>query len=503
MNDQHLSNLYLDLSQQASWAARIRSYPEKVIQFGSGVLLRGLPDYFIDQANKQKVFKGRILVVKTTQVGSAEAFSRQDGLYTHIVRGWEGGKTREEVIVNASISQVLNAQNQWELVLASAQQPELKLVISNTTEVGIRYQPESFHQGVPVSYPGKLLAFLHRRFLYFKGHPAYGLVILPTELIPENGTRLKEIILQLARENFPDQAFIHWLSKHNFYCNTLVDRIVPGKLPLQEHRVLEERLGYRDDLMIMSEAYRLWAIESDEPAVREALSFAQTDTGIVIAPDIRKYRELKIRLLNAPHTFSCGLAYLAGFVTVKQAMQHSGFVSFLKQLMLRDIVPLLQEDSIPIEEARAFALQTLDRFNNPFLEHRWLSITLQYTSKMVMRTLPLILKQSLQGPPIPLTFCLGFAGFLLFMKSEQHPDGRYYGEINGVSYLIEDEQVAFFSEAWKTYSGEALVQYVCRQHAIWGTNLTEVAGLVNAIHEELRVLQLQGALSVLQKYNPS
>ena len=498
-----LSNSYVDLVQQESWAARIRSYPEKVIQFGSGVLLRGLPDYFIDKANKQGVFEGRILVVKTTQSGSAETFAHQDGLYTQIVRGWEGGKTLEEVIVNASISRVLNAQNQWENILLSAQQPELKLVISNTTEVGIRYQPESFHQGVPASYPGKLLAFLYRRFLHFKGNPAYGLVILPTELIPENGTRLKEIVLQLAGENFPDRGFLHWLTSDNFFCNTLVDRIVPGKLPQEEHRKLEDRLGYKDDLMIMSEAYRLWAIECKEPAVRELLSFAQTDSGVIIAPAILKYRELKIRLLNAPHTFSCGLAHLAGFTTVKQAMQHPGFISFLEQLMLRDIVPLLQEESIPVDEARSFALQTLDRFNNPFLEHRWLSISLQYTSKVVMRTLPLIVKPGQRGSPIPQTFCIGFAAFLLFMKGEKQADGKYYGVLNGSSYLIEDEQAAFFSEAWKTYSGEALVQYVCRQHSIWGTNLTQVTGLADSIHQELTALQRKGALAVLQNFNPA
>jgi tagaturonate reductase len=363
----------------------ILALPEKVLQFGTGVLLRGLPDYFIDKANKKGIFNGRVVIVKSTSNGGTDAFTTQDGLFTLCVKGIEESKKVEETIINASISRVLSAAEEWQEVLNCAQNPEMQLVISNTTEVGIVLTQDDIHQSPPTSFPGKLLAFLHERYKVFNGSVESGMVIVPTELITDNGTKLREIVLELAEQNRLEKPFIQWLASANHFCNSLVDRIVPGKLPTAEQKAAEQRLGYTDELMIMAEPFRLWAIESGSERVKEVLSFSQADKGVVVTPDIEKFRELKLRLLNGTHTFSSGLAVLAGFTTVKDAMADENMAAYVRRLMMLEIAAAVSGDTISYNEGCAFANTVIDRFRNPFIDHQWLSITMNFTSKMRLR----------------------------------------------------------------------------------------------------------------------
>src|SRR3954469_9191275 len=112
------------------------------------------------------------------------------------------------------------------------------------------------------------------------------MVIIPTEMIPQNRDKLESIILELAHINSIESGFMDWLETSNHFCNSLVDRIVPGKLPEQQRKDLEANAGFTDELAIMSESYSLWAIEASDPIVAEKLSFARADKGVVIAPDI-------------------------------------------------------------------------------------------------------------------------------------------------------------------------------------------------------------------------
>jgi len=310
-------------------AANAFELPEKVLQFGTGVLLRGLPDYFIDKANRNGIFNGRVVVIKSTDSGGTDAFAKQDGLYTLCIKGLEDGKQVDETIINSSISRVLSAKNEWDQVLACAHNAEMQIIISNTTEVGITLVEDDVHAKPPQSFPGKLLAFLLERYKAFNGSVESGMVIIPTELITENGNKLRSIVLELAAMNKLDNDFVKWVETANDFCNSLVDRIVPGKLPELDRIATEKKLGYTDELMILSECFRLWAIESDSNRVRNILSFTSADDGAVIAPDIEKFRELKLRLLNGTHTFSCGLAYLAGFTTVREAMSNEYMSAFV------------------------------------------------------------------------------------------------------------------------------------------------------------------------------
>ncbi|HWB92078.1 MAG TPA: hypothetical protein VG605_09505, partial [Puia sp.] len=245
-------------------ADAIFALPEKVLQFGTGVLLRGLPDYFIDKANRKGLFNGRVVVVKSTDSGDAGAFDRQDGLYTLCVRGIEDGQKVEENIISSAISRVLSARDQWKEILALARKPEMQIVISNTTEVGIQLVDDDIRRQPPVSFPGKLLAFLYERYKTFGGSPESGMVIVPTELIVDNGKKLAGIVKELAQIAALEADFLLWMEKHCHFCSSLVDRIVPGKPDAASVQQLTRDLGYTDDLLSISEVYRLWAIEGGE-----------------------------------------------------------------------------------------------------------------------------------------------------------------------------------------------------------------------------------------------
>jgi tagaturonate reductase len=470
--------------------------PEKVLQFGTGVLLRGLPDYFIDKANRQGIFNGRIVVVKSTSQGDSSAFDKQDGLYTLCVRGLQNGERVEENIINASISRVLSAAEQWEQILECAHNQNMQIIISNTTEVGIQLINDDIRRHPPTSFPGKLLAFLYERFQAFGGSAHSGMVIVPTELIPENGKKLESIVLELAHLNSLEEEFIEWLESCNHFCNSLVDRIVPGKPDKETLASLETELGYSDQLLTMSEVYRLWAIEGDDH-IKSVLSFAQADDGVVIEPDIDLYRELKLRLLNGTHTLSCGLAFLNGSETVKEAMDDEIISNYISDLMQFEMAPAIPY-AIEPSKALDFSKKVLDRFRNPHLKHLWISITMNYSSKMKMRCIPVLLKHYEKQEAVPELFALGFAAYIYFMKAVTKKGDQYFGEFDGRPYLIQDDQAEIFYKRWAGLSQAALVQEVLRDAAYWGEDLTRLPGFKEAVIEKLNLIIHNGVREAIE-----
>ncbi|PZP47590.1 MAG: altronate oxidoreductase [Pseudopedobacter saltans] len=450
-------------------------YPEKVLQFGTGVLLRGLPDYYIHKANQVGLFKGRVVVVKSTSSGGADSFSEQNGLYTVCLRGTIDGTIVEEDIVNNSISRVVNANTEWNNILETASNTELRIIISNTTEAGIVDSDDKITDVPPVSFPGKLLAVLLKRF---EISPENNFVILPTELISNNGETLKKIVINLAKKNNVSTEFIDWIVTKNHFCNTLVDRIVPGAYH-------NENLSYEDKLMIMAEPFGLWAIESDSDEVKQILEFATIDKGIVIAPSIEKFKEIKLRLLNGAHTLSCALSILAGFDTVKQSMQNETFYQLIKTLLLEEIGPAIQSDTISENDITNFSNSVLDRFSNPFLEHKWLSIAVNYTEKFKLRCIPILEKWFNQYQSIPQIFSLGFAAYLQLLSSDVE---------------ISDKSQNTIRELWKSSSHP--INAILKEKSLWDQDLTQYDGLEEKIKfyldKNLKQNTMQSISSVLE-----
>ncbi len=476
------------------------SLPEKIIQFGTGVLLRGLPDFIINNANNRNVFNGKIVVVKSTASGGADQFEKQDGLYTLCIRGFEEGKPVNQNHLVSSISRVVSAADDWQTVLKCAANAGLQVIISNTTEVGIALTQDDILQSPPTSFPGKLLAFLHHRFTIFNGDKEKGLVIIPTELIPDNGKVLCSVLLALARQNNLDETFINWVQEANYFCSSLVDRIVPGKLQPQQQQQTEAIIGYRDELMIISEPYALWAIETSDEKVKNILQFALGDSSVVIAPSINKFRELKLRLLNGSHTFTCGLAMLAGFKTVKDAMDNAGFNAFIRQLMNDEIIAAIEGGEILAEDAKAFADKVCDRYNNSFIEHKWISITMQYSSKMNMRNAAVISWYVDKFKSCPSRMALGMAAHLLFMKGTLGQDGKYYGVINDMRYLIQDDNAAVYESAWKQYNTEGVAKAILSDKTIFETDLTRYPIFTDQVNYWLQFLTTQSAQAAIGSF---
>lgn len=471
--------------------------PEKILQFGTGVLLRGLPDHLVSIANSKGIFNGRIVVVKSTSNGDTDAFKEQDGLYTLCVRGIENGEKVAYNQVISSVSRVLSAQNEWEEILQCAANPGMQVIISNTTEVGISMVKDNVHASPPQSFPGKLLAFLYHRFKIFNADPDKGMIIIPTELIPGNADKLLAIVLEQAHQHGFEIAFIDWLENANHFCNSLVDRIVPGKFSKEEQAQNEQQLGYKDDLMIMSESYALWAIQAPGEKLASILSFAAASKEIVLAADIDKFRELKLRLLNGSHTFSCGLAVLAGFQTVKEAMADEAFAAFISRLMQQEIAGTITSDSIE-EEARHFAGKVLDRYRNPFIEHQWLSICMNYSSKMNMRNTDLLQLSHKKYGAVPALMSLGMASHILFMKSHKKTDGNFYGSNEAGEYLITDSNAAWYHGAWQQNDENKIVEKVLANTGLWQTDLNKLNGFSNEVNYWLKQLLENGAKSTLQ-----
>ncbi|MBB5441147.1 tagaturonate reductase [Pedobacter sp. AK017] len=475
---------------------KIFNLPEKVLQFGTGVLLRGLPDFFIDKANKKGLFNGRVAVIKSTSKGGTKEFDDQNGLYTICVRGIENGQPVEENIISAAISRVLTADQDWNTILDIAASPLLKVIVSNTTEVGIQLVEESIDQSPPQSFPAKLLAVLYARYKALGAAAAADIAVIATELISDNGKKLEAIVLQLAAFNKLDEAFLTWLKAHVHFCNSLVDRIVPGKPDAATLASLETELGYKDELIIMAEPYRLWAIEGGQK-VAELLGLEAADNGVIVRPDIEIFKELKVRLLNGSHTLTSGIAYLLGIDTVTKAMNNSLTRNYVNELMMQEIVGAIPYDVAP-DEAIAFANTVIDRFANPSIQHLWINITFQYTMKMKIRILPVLLNYYKLNQKVPAHIAFGFAAFLLFMKSARKDGDQYFGNYKGHEYAITDDEAAYFYNIAQQNESE-YVNLVLADSKLWGTDLSSLQGFNETVKENYNNILKHGVADALAR----
>ncbi len=463
--------------------------PERAVQFGTGAFLRGFVDFFLDVANAQGQFNGRVVAISTTGSGRDRAFAEQAGAFTLVARGIAHGERREEIRVITSVSRALSATDEWAEVLACARNPLLALVFSNTTEVGIHLADgDVLSANPPPSFPAKLTRFLHERARTFAYDTLKGVLVVPCELIEDNGNVLRSLVLELALRWQLEPEFVRWLASSVTFCNTLVDRIVPGAPSATEADALAERVGYRDSLMTTAEHFRQFVIEGDD-TVRARLGFAEADAGIIVTRDVAAYRERKVRLLNGAHTAAVNLALLAGCVTVRDAMIHPVIGAFVRRVVMDELLPV-----VTAPDAHAFARSVIERFENPHIQHALVDITMQGTTKLKVRLVPAIEAYAARFGRAPDALALGFAAHVYFL----HPAVQADRAAKGMQTRRDDagERIMFAWSAFDADRGDvrSLVSDLAADRTLWDADLAVVPGFVELVTRHLQTLLMPGAV---------
>ncbi len=483
--------------------------PERAVQFGTGALLRGLVDDALDQANRRGEFRGRVVVIGSTGSGRDRAFADQDGLYTLAVRGTVGGAPARALRVVAAVSRALSAVDDWDAVLSCARNPLLALVFSNTTEVGLAHDPDADADRVdarpPRSFPAKLARFLLERGRAFDFAPSKGVIVLPCELVEGNGDVLRTLVLALAERWDVGAAFVRWVEHDVVFCNTLVDRIVPGAPVGDAAAALAAATGYRDALLTTCEPYHLFAIEGDD-ALRARLGFvAAHGDSVFVTPAVAPYRERKLRLLNGTHTAMVPLALLAGCATVRDALHDPRLGAFVRRVLFAEIAPTLDALGGTLPGLDAYARAVLDRFDNADLRHALWDITLQGTTKVRVRVVPTIARYAAARGRAPEALVLGFAAHLWFCRGALQDARRAAGLA-----VPPDDRGAAVRDRWDALGGRvdgdalgAFARAVCGDVALWGDDLDAVPGLTDSVTAHLVRLRDGGAAAALDALEPT
>jgi len=470
----------------------LQTYPERVVQFGGGNFLRAFVDWVIEILNEETDFASGVVLVKAT-AGTYDALDKQDGLFHSLLRGIQAGELVEESKLITCINRMVYPYEDFEAYLALARQSEIRFVFSNTTEAGITFTDSDKVTDVPPSsFPAKLTLFLLERYRHFDGASDKGCIIIPTELIVDNGSTLRDIILQYATLWDLDAGFIEWINAHNMFCNTLVDRIVTG-FPQADAEQITKSLGYDDAQLVAGEIYHSWIIEAQQTLLDEfPVNQTKTPLNIKIIDDASVYRTIKVRLLNGAHTSIVPIGYLLGIESVRESVEYTGLGQFVQDLLQNEVIPSI--NGVATDELQSFAGDVLDRFRNPHIHHRLLAIALNSTSKFKERLLPSLLGYHAKTGKLPARIVLAFSALIRFYK------GEWQGDVIPVK---DDAQVmTWFSEQWdKAESVEALVTIVLQNDSLWGQDLSLIDGLVDHVTNNIQVIDANELATTIEKLN--
>lgn len=472
--------------------------PERILQFGEGNFLRAFVDYFVDILNEKAGFHSKVIVCQPIEQNAqlAEEFTKQDGLYTLYLRGFQNGQKVNQKRVISCISRCLNAYHDFHELLACAENPDLRYIVCNTTEAGIVYDPACQFSDAPAdSYPGKLTQFLYRRYEKFAGQSGKGFVILSCELIDDNGKELEKCVLQYAHQWQLEEDFIHWVQKENIFCSTLVDRIVTG-YPRTEMDTINAENGYIDHLTDTGEIFGFWVIEGPS-SLKQELPFEKANLPVLITDNHKPYKQRKVRILNGAHTSFVLGAYLAGKNVVRECMEDSIIRQFMEQTIYSEIIPTLD---LPEKELKDFTAAVTERFQNPFIDHALLSISLNSTSKWKTRVLPSLKSYVQKKGEIPPCIAASFAFYIAFYHGHKLQENTLIGHRNGEEYPIKDDYpVLQFYYDHQNEGTAAFVHSVCSNQRFWGEDLNLIPGFEDAVTKYLNILEEKGAYEVMKQ----
>ena len=471
----------------------LKNAPERVLQFGEGNFLRAFTDYWFDMANEKAGWNGKCVLVQPIAQGLTQLINRQEGLYTLYLRGRQNGEKVDAKRVISSVSRCLNPyeKQDYDAMMDVAAGEALEYIVSNTTEAGIVYDPSCrLEDCPPASFPAKLTQVLLHRWR--AGRP--GVVVLSCELIDNNGKELLRCVNQYIKQWGLREGFARWVNGDCTFCSTLVDRIVPGRIrDAAEAARLEEENGYRDALIDVGEVFGVWNIEGPE-WLAEKLPFRAAGLNCPVVPDVTPYKKRKVRILNGAHTGFVPGAYLAGYDIVRDCMQDDVILGFMNRMLHEEVIPTLPLDRQDLE---AFAAAVQDRFNNPFINHELMSITLNSTSKWRARNMPSLLEYAQTAGKLPPCLAMSFAAYIAFYSSDIQAlteQGLVCRRPKGNEYTVSDDRwVLEFYYSRRGVSDETLVHDVMTNEKMWGQDLTLVPGFEQAAAENLRRIRTEGA----------
>lgn len=473
----------------------LKEAPERVIQFGEGNFLRAFVDYFIDVLNEKAGFNSKVVLCQPIAPGLADVINEQEGLYTLFLRGFQNGEAVNKKRVISCVSRCLNPYQNYEEVLACADNPDLRFITCNTTEAGIVYDPSCQFADCPASsFPGKLTQFLYRRFQTFGEVAGKGFIVLSCELIDDNGKELEKCVLEYAKQWQLGEDFINWIKTENTFCSTLVDRIVTG-YPRTEAAAICEELGYEDNLLDTGEIFGFWVIEGPS-TLKDEFPVEQANLPVLITDNHKPYKQRKVRILNGAHTSFVLGAYLAGQNIVRDCMHDEVIRSFMNKTIYDEIIPTLD---LPEKELKEFAAAVTERFQNPFIDHALLAISLNSTSKWKARVMPSLKEYVKRKGTIPECITASFAFYIAFYSGDTLTEDGLLAERKGETYTIKDDRsVLEFYASHKEDTVEELVHAVCTNEAFWGEDLTHLDGFEAAVCADLEKIRTDGAYALMQ-----
>lgn len=472
------------LDRQTAQAAK---YPTKVIQFGEGNFLRAFVDWIIWNTNKATDFNAGVVVVQPIDRGMVDMLNSQDGLYHVNLQGIDKGQAVDSIEMIDVINGGLNPYTQNEEFMALAENPDIRFVISNTTEAGIAFDPSCKLDDKPASsYPGKLTQLLYHRFRHFNGDMTKGFIILPCELIFLNGKELKKCIYQYIDLWNLGEGFKAWFEQAcGVYC-TLVDRIVPG-YPRDTIDQIHERIGFKDNLVVKGEIFHLWVIEAPESVAAE-FPADKAGLNVLFVPSEAPYHERKVTLLNGPHTVLSPVGYLSGLDTVKECVEDPQVGQFVRKVMYGELMETL---NLPKEELQAFADSVVERFLNPYVKHFVTSIMLNSFPKYKTRDLPGLKTYLERKGELPEGLVLGLAAIITYYKGGKRGD---------VEIVPNDDAaiVALLKDLWATGDLRKVAEGVLAAEFIWGENLNDIPGLTDLVTADLEIIQNEGMRAAVE-----
>ncbi len=461
------------------------SYPTKILQFGEGNFLRAFTDWIVHKMNKTSEFNAGIDVVQPLPTGMIDKLNDQDGLFHVYLKGIKEGKPITEFTLIDCVNKGINPYTEFETYKESILNPDLRFVFSNTTEAGISWnENDSIEMQPQESFPAKVTAMLYMRYKEFNGDTSKGLIFFACELIDRNGDMLKKYVLQHAEKWQLEAEFTRWIEEACCFCNTLVDRIVPG-FPHDEIKEIQETLGYEDNLVVVGEYFHLWIIEAPEWVQKE---FPAANAGLEVqfVEDMKRFREQKVQVLNGCHTGSYAVSYLSGIETVRDAYENPQVGDFMKGLIYDEVLPVLDGSE---KELKKFADKILERFANPFIRHEWQSIALNAMSKWETRNLPSLISYNEKYGTLPQKLVFSLAAMIAYFK----------GEVNGKKYKVQDDGwiLDFYKEAWtKCKGGPISIYQLCEKvlslDKVWKQNLNEIPNLTIMVSHYLFLITQVG-----------